>query len=83
MSSSVQAEQGGWVERLQPRHGVRAAHNLFSPRFLGMLRELLRFNCCTTALARSGSEAQLAQPIGDFLDASASPTPSGAGTSCR
>ena len=70
MSFSVQAEQGRleWSGcNLDTVFAQRA--NLLSPRFLGMLRELLRFNRRTTALARSGSEAQLAQSIGDFLDA--------------
>jgi len=41
--------------------------NLVSPRFWGMLRDLLRFNTLTTRMAQSGSEAQLAQPLGEFL----------------
>jgi predicted NAD/FAD-binding protein len=43
--------------------------NLVSPRFLGMLADLLRFNRLTTRLATSGAAAALDQPIGDFLDA--------------
>ena len=43
--------------------------NLLKPRFWGMLAELLRFNRLTTALARAGQDAALAQPIGEFLDA--------------
>jgi len=42
--------------------------NLLSPRFLGMLRDLLRFNRITTAIAEGGRDAELAEPIGDFLD---------------
>ena len=42
--------------------------NLLRPRFLGMLSELLRFNRLCTALADSGQEPALAQPLGDFLD---------------
>lgn len=41
--------------------------NLLRPRFLGMLRELLRFNRLCTALAERGGEAALQQPLGDFL----------------
>jgi predicted NAD/FAD-binding protein len=41
--------------------------NLFSPRFLGMLADLLRFNKQTTALAKSG--ASLRGSLGEFLDA--------------
>ncbi|MCU6435026.1 FAD-dependent oxidoreductase [Undibacterium sp. Jales W-56] len=44
--------------------------NLFSPRFLGMLRDILRFNRQTTALANTvpvvDSDFQLS--LGDFLD---------------
>ena len=41
--------------------------NLLRPRFLGMLRDLLRFNRETTAIAERNEEAALQQPIGDFL----------------
>lgn len=41
--------------------------NLVNPRFWGMLRDLLRFNKLTTRIAKQGTEAQLAQPLGDFL----------------
>ncbi|RYF31024.1 MAG: NAD/FAD-binding protein [Comamonadaceae bacterium] len=41
--------------------------NLLRPRFLRMLRDLLRFNRVATRLARSGADAQLVQPLGDFL----------------
>ena len=41
--------------------------NLFNPRFLGMLRDLLRFNRLASALAERGDEAMLQPPIGDFL----------------
>ena len=41
--------------------------NLVNPRFWGMLRDLVRFNALTTRLATRGSEAQLNQPLGDFL----------------
>ena len=42
--------------------------NLLRPRFLGMLRDTLRFNKLCTAIAQRGAEAELAQPIVDFLD---------------
>lgn len=45
--------------------------NLLRPRFLRMLRDLLRFNALATGLAESGQEAQLSQPLGDFLNAHA------------
>lgn len=41
--------------------------NLLSPRFLGMLRDLGRFNALTQRIAEHGNEAQLQQPLGDFL----------------
>ena len=41
--------------------------NLLNPRFWGMLRDLLRFNALTTRMAQSGSEAELQQPLGEFL----------------
>ena len=41
--------------------------NLFKPRFLRMLRDLVRFNRSTTAIAERGEEGVLQQPIGDFL----------------
>ena len=42
--------------------------NLADPRFLGMLADLLRFNRLTTRIANDGTEHELAQPLGDFLD---------------
>jgi predicted NAD/FAD-binding protein len=41
--------------------------NLFDPRFLGMLRDLLRFNALTTQIAESQLEASMQMPLGDFL----------------
>ena len=43
--------------------------NLVRPRFLGMLRDLLRFNRLTTAIAERQQDAAMQQPIGDFLAA--------------
>ena len=42
--------------------------NLVSPRFLGMLADILRFNKLATAIAVRGVEAEQAEAIGDFLD---------------
>jgi predicted NAD/FAD-binding protein len=42
--------------------------NLLSPRFIGMLRDVLRFNRLATGLAQRGADADLAEPIGQFLD---------------
>lgn len=41
--------------------------NLLRPQFLGMLRDLLRFNRLATDLARRDAEAELMQPLADFL----------------
>ncbi len=41
--------------------------NLFRPRFLRMLREILRFNTLATGLAQAGQDSALAQPLEDFL----------------
>jgi predicted NAD/FAD-binding protein len=41
--------------------------NLLRPAFLHMLSDLLRFNKLTTAIAEHGADAELAQPIGEFL----------------
>ncbi len=43
--------------------------NLLNWRFIGMLREVLRFNTLATQLAEAGQEAELVQPLGEFLDA--------------
>ncbi|MEX8517719.1 MAG: NAD(P)/FAD-dependent oxidoreductase [Leptothrix sp. (in: b-proteobacteria)] len=70
MSFSVQAEQGALEWSGCSLDSVFAQRsNLLKPRFWGMLGDILRFNKLTTALAREGSEAQLAQSVGDFLDA--------------
>ncbi|HEY1393736.1 MAG TPA: FAD-dependent oxidoreductase, partial [Methylibium sp.] len=42
--------------------------NLLRPAFWSMLAEVLRFNRLATAIAESGSDEQLAQPLGEFLD---------------
>ena len=42
--------------------------NLASPRFLGMLADLLRFNRLCTRLAVEGRDAELAEPLLAFLD---------------
>jgi uncharacterized protein len=41
--------------------------NLFRPRFLKMLLEVLRLNRLCTQIAQAGTEVQLAQPLKDFL----------------
>ena len=42
--------------------------NLVSPRFLGMLADILRFNKLATGIAVRQAEGELDEPIGDFLD---------------
>lgn len=68
MSFSVQANQG----RLEWCGSDLAAvfaqkRNIARPAFWTMLRDILRFNREATALAVTGTEAQLTQSIGDFL----------------
>jgi predicted NAD/FAD-binding protein len=43
--------------------------NALRPRFWRMLRDLLRFNALATRIAESGEDADLRQPLGEFLDA--------------
>ncbi|MDT8999469.1 FAD-dependent oxidoreductase [Paucibacter sp. APW11] len=67
MSFSVQA--GGLEWSGSDLNSVFAQRrNLLRPGFWAMLADLLRFNRLCTALAESGSEQALAQPIGAFLD---------------
>ena len=42
--------------------------NLLSPRFLGMLSDLLRFNRLCTRLAVEGKDAELTEPLRAFLE---------------
>jgi predicted NAD/FAD-binding protein len=68
MSFSVQSRQAGIEWSGSDLNTVFAQRsNLLRPAFLRMLREILRFNRITTALAETGAEAQLAEAIGDFL----------------
>ncbi len=72
MSFSVQAGAAG--RRLEwngaSLNSVFAQRgNLFNWRFLRMLREVLRFNRLATELAEAGADAQLVQPLGEWLDA--------------
>ncbi len=41
--------------------------NLVNVRFLRMLKDIMRFNKVTTALANTHAEAAMMQPLGDFL----------------
>jgi len=73
MSFSVQAtrDNGGPLEWSGNSLATVFAQrrNLADPRFLGMLVDLLRFNRLTTRIAQAGTEGELAQPLGQFLDA--------------
>ena len=71
MSFSVQAVQGG--QRLEWNGATlntvfAQRRNLLNWPFIGMLREVLRFNTLCTRLAEQGADAQMAQALGDFLD---------------
>jgi predicted NAD/FAD-binding protein len=72
MSFSVQAtrDNGGRLEWSGNNLSTVFAQrrNLADPRFLGMLADLLRFNRLTTRIAQAGTEGELAQPLGEFLD---------------
>jgi predicted NAD/FAD-binding protein len=71
MSFSVQAPtQRGPLEWAgTDLNGVFAQRgNLLRPRFWRMLGELLRFNRLCTALAESGADGALSQPLGAWLD---------------
>jgi len=72
MSFSVQVGATGAASRLEwsgsSLNTVFAQRrNLVNPRFLGMLRDLLRFNTLTSGIAESQLEASMQQPLGDFL----------------
>ena len=41
--------------------------NLVNPKFLRMLKDILRFNRVTTALANANAELAMMQPLGEFL----------------
>ncbi len=43
--------------------------NLLNPRFLGMLRDVLRFNRLATDIALRNAEGELMQPLQNFLEA--------------
>jgi predicted NAD/FAD-binding protein len=74
MSFSVQAPDGlnGRSRRLEWNGATldtvfAQRRNLLSPAFLGMLRDVLRFNRFTTSLAERGADAQLEEALADFL----------------
>jgi uncharacterized protein len=69
MSFSVQVPQHGLEWSGCNLNTVFAQRrNLLRPRFLRMLADVLRFNKLTTAVAERGEDAELAEPIADWLD---------------
>ncbi len=72
MSFSVKvpdAMKGGGLEWSGSSLGSVFAQraNLANPKFLRMLADIVRFNRITTRLAKSGADAAMVQPLGDFL----------------
>ena len=68
MSFSVQVPQQGLEWSGNDLNGVFAQRrNLLRPSFLHMLADIVRFNRLATALAERGADAELSEPIGDFL----------------
>jgi predicted NAD/FAD-binding protein len=69
MSFSVQVPDTGLEWSGNDLNGVFAQRgNLLRPRFLGMLADIVRFNRLSTTLAQNGSDTELHESIGDFLD---------------
>lgn len=74
MSFSVQAETGQPGGRLEWSGSTlntvfAQRRNLLRPGFWRMLRDLMRFNELATQIAEAGHDAELQQPLGEFLDA--------------
>jgi predicted NAD/FAD-binding protein len=72
MSFSVQSPRGPGRTALEWSGSSLATvfaqkRNLASPRFLGMLADLLRFNRECTALAERNAESEQSEPLGEFL----------------
>jgi len=72
MSFSVQVP-GAWGRQALEWSGSSLATvfaqpgNLFRPRFWAMLQDLMRFNALCTRIAQANQEAELAQPLSEFL----------------
>ncbi len=74
MSFSVQVPASAGQARLEWSGASLSAvfaqrRNLINPRFLGMLRDVLRFNRLATDIALRNAEGELMQPLQDFLQA--------------
>ena len=69
MSFSVQSHADGLEWSGSNLNTVFAQRrNLLRPSFLAMLRDIMRFNRLTTAVAERHQEQELTEPIGEFLD---------------
>ena len=73
MSFSVQVPQARGQQALEWSGSSLATvfaqkRNLVSPRFLGMLSDLLRFNRLCTRLAQDNQDVEMAEPLQAFLD---------------
>jgi predicted NAD/FAD-binding protein len=69
MSFSVQSLSDGLEWSGSSLNTVFAQRrNLWRPAFLDMLREILRFNRLASSIAQRQAEAEMAEPIGNFLD---------------
>lgn len=68
MSFSVQSRAHGLEWSGSSLNTVFAQRrNLLRPAFLGMLREILRFNRLASSIAQRQGDVEMAEPIGDFL----------------
>lgn len=72
MSFSVQAPQAPGQRPLEWNGAslntvFAQRRNVFNPRFIGMLREVLRFNTLVTQLAERNHDEELTQPLCEFL----------------
>lgn len=69
MSFSVQSHADGLEWSGSDLGSVFAQRrNLLRPRFWRMLAAIARFNRLATGIAEGGTEAELSEPIGEFLD---------------
>ena len=71
MSFSVQVPQAGGQQLEWSGSSLSSVFaqrkNLVSPRFLRMLRDILRFNRVTNEIANANLDAAMLQPLADFL----------------
>ena len=71
MSFSVQVPRAGGQQLEWSGSSLNSVFaqrkNLVNAKFLRMLKDIMRFNRVTTALAHANAEAAMMQPLGDFL----------------